>query len=275
MLSWVAAVAAGLIAGAVQYGARRRGGSVVAARGAGATLLPAFLRVAAVTLLAALLLDAPAGTRRANAPFAALDVSASWLRAGDSAAYARARRDVRAAGADSTFLVGDSLRAGAPPAAPADVASRARPAVERSLAAGRPLVLVTDGELDDPEALAELPAGSRVAVVAPEPRADLAVVALDAPRAAVRGDTIELRVTLASGARGAAAGRVAVTLRAAADAAPRAVATLPVEALPAYGERVVAARIAVTVPDGAALLGAVASSPGDAEPRNDSASVAL
>ncbi|HET7458012.1 MAG TPA: hypothetical protein VFJ74_10180, partial [Gemmatimonadaceae bacterium] len=107
------------------------------------------------------------------------------------------------------------------------------------------------------------------------PRADLAVVALDAPRAAVRGDTIELRVTLASGARGAAAGRVAITLRAPADAAPRAVATFPVEALPAYGERVVAARIAVNVPDGAALLGAVASSPGDAEPRNDSASVAL
>ncbi|HWJ21037.1 MAG TPA: hypothetical protein VNS52_01690 [Gemmatimonadaceae bacterium] len=280
MLSWIAAVAAGLVAGAVQYGARRRGGGGgsaggAGARGPGATLGPAPLRVLAGTLLAALLLDAPAGRRHASAPFAALDVSASWLRAGDSAAYGRAVRAVRAARADSIFLTGDSVRSGAPPAAPGDPASRARPAVERALAAGRSLVLVTDGELDDPEALAELPAGSRVEVVTPAPRADLAVISLEAPRASVRGDTIEVRIGLAAGARGSAAGTLQLTLRAVGDAAPRVAATVPVDALAPFAERVVTARVPVTVPDGPALIGAVATAPGDAEPRNDSAAVSL
>src|SRR4051812_3782783 len=123
MLPWLLAALAGAVAGVVQYGAGR------SARSA----LPALLRAAAVALLLALLLDAPSGPRRAPRPFAALDASASWRRTGDAAAYARAVRELRAAGADSTFLVGDSLRPGAPPASPGDRASRVRPVVERAL----------------------------------------------------------------------------------------------------------------------------------------------
>jgi hypothetical protein len=261
MLLWLLAALAGAVAGVVQYGARRGGRAGAGAGGRSALL--ALLRAAAVALLVALLFDAPSGPRRAVAPFAALDVSASWRRAGDAAAYARGVRELRGAGADSTFIVGDSVRPGAPPAAPEDRASRVRPAVERALAAGRPLTLVTDGEVDDPDALGELPAGSLVRVVSPAARPDVAAVGLEAPRAAVRGDTIEVRAALAAGPRGAPAGRVALAM------GERTLATLPFEALPPYGERTLSARLPVAAPDGPVLLSAVAAAEGDAEPRND------
>ena len=261
MLSWLAAAAAGLLAGFLQYGARRGARS----GGAGARLAAlALLRAGAVALLVALLLDAPLGGRRAPAPFAALDASASWRRGGDTSAYADAVAQLRAVRADSLFLTGDSARPAAPPPRPEDRASRVRPVVERALAAGRPLVLFTDGAVDDPESLAELPAGSRVQVVPPAPRPDVAVVGVEAPRAAVRGDTIEVRVSLAAGARGAGAGAVALTL------AGRPLASVALDALPAWAERTVATRVPVVVPDGATLLGVALSSAGDAESRNDS-----
>ncbi|MFL5576013.1 MAG: hypothetical protein ACJ79S_08605 [Gemmatimonadaceae bacterium] len=267
MLPWLAAAAAGAVAGLVQYGARQ--GGRAGPGGRGRVVLPALLRAAAVALLIALLLDAPAGPRRAVRPFAALDVSASWRRTGDPAAYAAGVRALRDAGADSTFVIGDSVRPGTPPAAPEDRASRVRPAVERALAAGRPLTLVTDGEVDDPDALGELPAGSLVRVVSPAERPDVAVASIEAPRATVRGDTIEVRVALAAGARGAPAGRVAVAV------GGRPLASLPFEALQAYGERTLTARVPVTTPDGTTLLSAVAAAAGDAEARNDTLATAL
>ena len=266
MLSWLAAAAAGLLAGVVQYGVRQ--GARAGAAGARLAALTA-LRAAAVALLVALLLDAPVGRRRAPPPFAALDVSASWLRGGDTAAYANAVRQLRATGADSTFLTGDSVRAGAPPRSPSDLASRVRPVVERALAAGRSLVLVTDGEVDDPAALAELPAGSQVRVVAPALRPDVAVMGLEAPRAVVRGDTVEVRLSHDAGPRGAAAGTVAISI------AGRELATVPFDSMAPWAEREVAARLPVAVADGTTLLGALVSSPGDAERRNDTLTVAL
>src|SRR5438874_11596813 len=183
MSSLLVAALAGLVFAFLQYAGRdlRLGARAI---------VPALLRFAVVTLLAALLLDAPAGRRKPMATWVALDASASWRRGSDAEAWKKAWRDVRAAQPESLFLFGDSLRAigsGDSLTTPADLASIARPAVERALGRGHPITVVTDGELADPEALSDLPSGSRVIV---EPRAqmlDLAVTSLELPRAIVSG----------------------------------------------------------------------------------------
>src|SRR5687767_3422094 len=189
MSSWVVAVVAALALALVLYGWREPGG--LPRR----TPLIA-LRALALALVIALLLDAPAGTARPVAPFVALDVSASWRRGGDTTAWRAALRTARAAPHDSLYLFGDSARVAAIPEQPADRASRARPVIERALAAGRPLTIVTDGELDDPGELPALPTGSVIEVIPRTPSSDLAVIALDAPRAVVGGDTVEVRATV-------------------------------------------------------------------------------
>ncbi len=195
------------------------------------------------------------------APLAALDVSASWTRGGADA-WAAARDSAGRLGG-TPLLVGDSLRDGAAPETPGDAASTVRPAVDRALAAGRALVLVTDGAVDDPDALDRLPAGSRVVVLPPAATPDLAVAAAEAPRAAVGGDTIDVRVRVAAGGGGAPAGE----LRASIEGGP-AVA-VPLDSLPAYGERTVGVRLPLPRREGSALLRTVVAAPGDAEPRND------
>lgn len=258
MIAWLAAVAAGIATALLQYGAPP-----------GRATLAALLRGGAVTLVVALLLDVPLGPRRAVAPFAAVDASASWLRASDTAAWRGVAARLRAAGADSTFLFGDSIRSATSlPPVPIDLASAVRPAVERALAAGRPLVVITDGELDDPGALSSLPPGSRVQVLDRPGRPDGAVSALDAPRAAVGGDSIEVRAHLAAGPAGAPAGAVELFVGA------RRVAATPVEALGAFGERAVPFRARVPDGDGETLLRAVFAAR-DGEPRNDTLTTTL
>jgi hypothetical protein len=159
------------------------------------------LRALALTLLIALLLDAVAGLPRPIPPIVALDVSRSWLRGGDSAAWKDARARARSAARDSLFLVGDSVRVGALPDLPTDDASRLRPLVERALSTGRPLRLFTDGEVDDPDALASVPAGSQVVVIGAGGGSDAAVSDIQAPRAVIGNDTAHRRVG-GSGGRG-------------------------------------------------------------------------
>ena len=265
MSPWLAAGLAGLFFALLQYGGRdlRFGASAIG---------PALLRAAAVAVIIALLLDAPAGRRKPLAPWVALDVSASWERGRDSAAWRQALRDARAARAESLFLFGDSLRAVASIdglTSPHDLASNARPAVERALGRGHPVVVVTDGELADPDALKDLPAGSRVVVVSRAPAADLAVASLELPRALVSGDTVEVRVGLIAGSRGAAAGRLAL------DVGGTPMLTSPVDALAAYAERTITLRARIEAREGPAVVRAVVASPGDAEPRNDTLSVAV
>ncbi len=255
MSSWVVAAVAALALALVMYGWRERDG--LARR---APLIA--LRALALALVIALLLDAPAGAARPVAPFLALDVSASWRRGNDTAAWGAAVRQARAAPHDSLYLFGDSARIGDIPEQPADRSSRARPAVERALAAGRPLTIVTDGEIDDPAELPALPAGSRIEVVARAPSTDLAVVALDAPRAVVGGDTVEVRATVRAADQAPANAQLTFALNG------RPLATLPIEALPPRGERTVSARVQLASPDGPHVLAAALSS-GDAEPAND------
>jgi hypothetical protein len=255
MSLWLLAIAAGILLAIVQYGGRGLAAG-------GASLGAAILRAVAVTLIVALLLDAPAGCAKPVASWVALDASLSMTR-GDSALWRAGRDSVRAARADSVFVFGDSVRAAGQTPTPHDQSSELRPAVERALGAGHPLVVVTDGELDDPDAARALPAGSRVVVLHRRTQRDAAVASIDVPRAVVSGDTVQATVTIAAGAAGAAAGTLDVSV------ADKSLARVPVAALPAYGEHAIAVKARLDAPAGPALLRALVSSPQDAEPRND------
>lgn len=261
MLLWLLALAAGLVLAALTYRARPA-----------AEALPVFgLRLVAGTAAVALLLDAPLGPRRPVAPWVGLDVSSSWFATGDSLAWTRARAAVdslRRAGADSVLLFGDSVRADSIPTWPRDRASLVGPLVESALAVGRPLVLVTDGGIDDPERLERLPRGSAVIRIAPEARPDAALAVLDAPGGALGGDTIGVRLVVRAGPVGSPPSRLETSVDA------RLMQTTPLPALEPYEEREVRVTIAVPASDAtrrirAALVG------GDAVPTNDTASVSL
>ncbi|MCE9603206.1 MAG: hypothetical protein K8S21_13460 [Gemmatimonadetes bacterium] len=273
MLSWIFALAAGLALAALAYRVRPAApaGTVYA------------LRAFAGTLMVALLLDAPLGPSRPLAPWVGIDVSASWRAGGDSTQWAAARAVVdslRSAGADSVILFGDSLRSDTLPTAPADLASRVGPLVDAATAAGRPLVLVTDGLLDDPERIARLPRGSVVRVVQATARPDAALALLDAPGGALGGDTVPVRIVAKAGA----AGSVATALELRLDDRVIAFAALP--ALEAFEEHEVRVVVPVPATDGtrrlraALVAGAAGPAPGagsnlDAVAQNDTASAPL
>lgn len=265
MLKWLVAAIAGVAIAVLSYGRREPGGG----RGTRRAILLA-ARALAVTLLVALVLDAPAGPARSPAPLVALDVSTSWERAGDSASWTRARNAAERLGGDSLILFGDSVRTGRAPELPSDDATRSRALVERSLAAGRPLVLITDGELDDPSALAQLPSGSRIEVVPRDSTRDVAVLSLDAPRAVVSGDTVEVRVALRNGPLSSPAGTLELRLD---DGTT--VASASIDALAPGAERTQTLRAHFGGAPRAALLSAVATVSGDAERRNDTLSAPL
>lgn len=262
MLPWLVALAAGLLAGGLQYGARLP---------RAAALPAALLRCAAVALLVALLLDAPAGRARRARPLVALDASASWRRAGGTG-WRAALDSARAAGGDTLLLFGDSVRAaprGAGDRPPTDVASRIAPVAERAAAAGRPVVVVTDGELDDLDAAGTLPAGSRVVVLPHATARDAGLVSLDLPRAAVSGDTLLAQLSVVAGAAGVPGGELAL------EVAGKPVATARLEPLAAWGERTVTLRGVLAAADGPALARAMLRVAGDVEPRNDTLIAAI
>jgi hypothetical protein len=266
MSAWLIAVGAGLVVALVQYGVRdlRAGGAF--------TALAALLRASVVALVVALILDAPLGFAAPAPSWAALDVSSSMVR-DDSTTWRAARDSLRRAkrggDADSVFVFGDSIRHGDTAGPPSDPTTRLRPVVERALGAGHPLLVITDGEVDDPDALASLPAGSRLIVLKHPPRRDLGVVSIDAPRAVVAGDTVDVRVTLAAGGGGAGAGSLSLLLN------DRPIATAPVDSLAPFAERTVSVKTRLQGASGAALLRAAALSPGDVNARDDTLSVAV
>ena len=261
MLTWSLAALLGAALAFVLYALRERGGI--------ARMIPLVaLRATAFTVLIALVLDAAAGRATAPEPLIALDVSRSWLRGGDDARWEQARARIRALGADSLVVLGDSVRSRTLPDLPGDDASRAGPLIERALAAGRPVTLLTDGELQDAAALASLPRGSRVEVIEGQDRADAAVVAVEAPRAVVSGDTIEVAITVRAGSSGAPA-RVLVL-----SAGGRELARSTVDSLMPDGERRAVLRAPVAAAEGPLLLSAALSG-GDAEPANDTLDLAM
>jgi hypothetical protein len=255
MTAWLIAAGLGAAAAILQY-ARLRAPS--AARRVGL----AVLRALALTLAIALLLDAPLGRPRPALPWVFVDASMSmgrenaplWRAAWDSALAIRS---------ESVWVFGDTVRRGDRNAPPTDAASRVRPIVERTMVTGRPVVLITDGEVQDSNALDGLSNGSRVLVLARTPHRDVAVVTMDAPRAAVDGDSLAVRVTLAAGAEGAAAGSVTMMLD------QQTLGRWPLEPMSAWGERQYDLRVRASGVQGPGILRAIVASAGDAEPRND------
>ncbi|MFN8862257.1 MAG: hypothetical protein ACK6DP_07990 [Gemmatimonas sp.] len=274
MIRWSIAIALGLLAAWFAYG---RTGTMARS---GAWVLGT-LRALAVTIVAALLVGAPAGRARPRTPLVAIDGSASWRRAvGDDSTFLRRWRRlisdsiVAPLGDDvALVVVGDSVRdvsaRDVGQFTPNDAASRVRPAVDRAASLGRSLVLVTDGEVDDGDALAEAPPGSRVVRLPRASRTDVAVADLAAPSSATASDTVTVSATVVSGAAATPDG----VLRFLLDGAE--VASRPVPALAPFGSTRLT--VPVTLARGArtSLLQAVVQVPTDAEPRNDTLGVAI
>ncbi len=262
MLTWMVAAGAGVAAAALLYGL---GG----ARQSGAVLPLAMLRAFALTILFALLFNAPIGAARELPPLVALDASVSWQRAAGQESWREAAAYARSLPGDELLIFGDSVRAGPPPELPPDGASLVQPAVERAIGSGRPLIVVTDGELDDAGALDAAPAGSRIEVRRPARGPDAAVVAIDAPRFAVANDTMTVRITVRTGDALLAGATITVLLD------DVVLARSMLDSLPPAAERTEVLRAVVPSREGPSRLRAAVAAPGDAEPRNDTAAVAF
>ncbi|MEO8620726.1 MAG: hypothetical protein ABI625_06660 [bacterium] len=259
MIVWLIALSAGALAAAVQYGRRL---------GDPRTLPLALLRAIAAMLIVALLLGAKAGRGSSVAPDVALDASESWLRATDSSAWKAAVSTATRAGGDIR-LFGDSLRTSAPKGVPTDHASRVRDVVDAATGSGRPVVIVTDGELDEPELLGGLPRGSRTMVLPRHEGPDAAVSAIEAPHALLAGDTVVARVTVVSGAAGSGAGHIELRLD------DVLLDSASVSAMTPFAERVVALRGIAGGAERGALLKAIVGVSGDKEARNDTLTVGV
>jgi hypothetical protein len=260
MLTWLLAALLGAAISFLMYGLRERVGIVRA-------LPPIALRALALTVLIALVLNATAGGAREPDPLVALDVSRSWLRGGGRG-WEQAKDHVRGLATDSLLVLGDSVRQRSLPEAPDDNASRVAPLVERALAAGRPVILVTDGEIEDASALGALPRGSRIDVLERTDTADAGVVELDAPRAVVSGDTVEIAATVRAGMGGSTARSLAFSTNG------REIAHVAVDSLPGGAERRVVVRAPISGAQGPVLLLAVLDG-GDAEASNDTLGMAV
>ena len=240
-------------------------------------VLLALLRAVAVVLIAALLFGAPSAPPRPAVPLIALDASASWRRAaGDDST---ARRGVRAfldsarGTTDDLVLVGDSLREvrtrELSKVAFTDGTSRVRPAVDRAAALGRPLLFVTDGEIEDADALSDAPSGSSVRIPVRTPRPDAAIAELSLPTSATAGDTLQVSALLVAGGAGAANG----TLQLSVDGVP--VGGVSVAALAPFSSTRVSLPLVVSRGARIAIVRAVLRATGDGEPRNDTLGSAL
>lgn len=256
MLTWLLAILLGVVIAALGYfGARPLPRGLLALRAGGATLV------------AALLLDAPMAPPRPLAPWVALDASASW--GTDSLRWraARATADsALASGGDSLLLFGNAVRGAAlMPAVPTDPASIVGDIVELARAQGRPVVVVSDGQLDDVERLRELPVGSQLLLPAPETSPDVGVAPLAAPDAALIGDTIVVPVLVrANGVAGSGARTLTLRL------GDRDVATEALDAFAPGAERELRLRLVVPALEGVQPLVATLGA-GDARAGNDTA----
>jgi hypothetical protein len=278
VIRWIIAAAIGVIAAWLAYGRRSDAAGAPMSR---STWLLAGLRAAAVTVVAALLLGAPRGRETPRAPLVALDVSASWRRAvGDESTFVqRWRRQVSdsvlgvVSGETQLVLVGDSVRdvasADVARLLPTDGASRVRPAVDRAASLGRSLVLVTDGEVEDADGLAEAPPGSRVLRFTGRPKRDVAVADLFVPESANGGDTVTAAVTLTAGGVASDNGMLRLRL----DGTE--VASTPIPPLAPFASTRLTVPFVAARGDRVALVQAIAEVASDAESRNDTLTVTL
>ncbi|HEU4722857.1 MAG TPA: hypothetical protein VFS59_15970 [Gemmatimonadaceae bacterium] len=261
MASWLLAALIGLAVAGLQYGAN-------ALRPAVAPL--ALLRALVVTIVLAMLLGAPGGRSTPLAPEIALDASESWTRGGATCDRWPAALDSAArAGRGTRLRFGDSVRADDGRGAPSDRASRLRAVADRAAASGHPVVVITDGELDDADVLGALPRGSRAVVLPCRAGPDLALAALEAPRTILAGDTTTVRLTLAAGPAGSPGGALELRLD------EQLLASQAVPALGPFGEQSVALRGIGEGAERGAVLRAQFRGSGDTEPRNDTLAIGV
>ena len=261
MLAWILAISAGGVGAYLSYPKLRTAGPI--------TRLAALLRGIGVGLVAALGLNVLLGAGRDPRPLIALDVSHSWLRGRDSSAFHAVRDAALQASGDSVLAFGDSVRRATDETPSIDAASQLRPIAERAIAAGRPVHVYTDGEIDDPDVLARVPAGSRVFLSDTTLVRDAAIGEVQAPRLVSGGDTVEARVTIVAASGGAGPGTLTLAMNG------RTVASTPVDSLGAFGERTVVLRFVPAGGAGDRELRASIETSGDREPANDAASAVL
>lgn len=251
----------------------------------GRVAILALIRFGAILLVAAMVFGAPSAPRRPSAPLVAVDASLSWLRAGgdDSATvrslqnqWQQAVANVDGEGGD-VVVFGDSLRdidrGAVGRLIPQDASSRIRGAVDRAAALGRPLVIITDGEIDDPEAIADAPLGSRVVRISADSsrraRRDVGVADLTVPATATAGDTLRVAALLTAGTAGSTEGTLLFLMD------DSLVGRLPVPALAALASTRVSLSLPLSRGTRTAVLQAVVQVAGDVEPRNDTLSAAV
>ena len=208
MALWLLAALAGIAAAALQYGVRR---AAAARRAAGAA--PGARRRDRGRACS---LGAPGGRAK---PLGTGGRPRCVARAGRAAARLRCvAHGARLGGARWAAAVGcgsaTRVRSDAATRTARPIAPRASRAVaDRAAGPGRPVVVITDGELDDADALAALPRGSR-AIVHAVPRRGPTWRSRRSRRrgALLAGDTVTARVTLGAGGAGAPAGQLELRL---------------------------------------------------------------
>jgi hypothetical protein len=167
----------------------------------------AVLRAASWSAVAILLVDPSCHRRGESGAVVLLDGSASMTDPGSDERW-RAGVDSAHAAAGSAgriLLFGGEPRVFAPSMQPDAPESRLAPSLREAAARGGPLVIVTDGLIDDPEALpSDVLHRARIVVLPRAERPDAGVAVLDIPVALRAGDTASAAVDLA--VQGAAPG---------------------------------------------------------------------
>jgi hypothetical protein len=224
--------------------------------------VPAAFRAAAVAVLALLLLDPLLPAGRKTRPLVLLDVSLSLAAAGGQ--WARAVDT--ALGLGEVRLVGDdSPRTDT---APTRGTSRFAPAVRAAAAVGRPLVLVSDGELTDAYELdPSLLRGARVVVLPRDSVADVALTSFTGPDRAVLGDTVRFEVEI--GVRGPAGAPRTDSLALVLAVGRRVLLRRPLGPSPGPSRRVQLELPAAALGAGTHVLRVALVGGADAEPRDD------
>lgn len=166
----------------------------------------ALLRALAWGTVAALLVNPALRRIRAAGPTVLLDASLSMTEPGGTARWSAALDSARRhAGGGRIVLFGERPRALTDSAAPSDARSLLLPALGEAAARGGPIIVVTDGAIDDAGAVpADLLRRARVVLVPRDSGPDAGVAALDVPPALRAGDTA--RVTVDVAGRGPASG---------------------------------------------------------------------
>lgn len=266
MSAWLLAAAVAAFGAWLAYGPLGQRGIGRAVASPRMALVLGLLRGLAYLLLLAILFGAPFGRSAPPSPLVVLDASSSWQRAASPAWWTEARDSANALAGDSVLLAGDSARLVARaevPERPADARSSIASALELAQTIGRPAVLITDGEVDDPEIWQQAPPGSRRLTLARPAAVDVGLSSLEAPTIATGGDTIEVIVGVAAGTRASDAGILRVTLGGV-DAAQ-----LPVAPLDAGATRQLAVRVPLSRGNRRVELAAMLDIGSDVESRND------